>query len=153
MKEGSSPANGGMTIIVKSITRFVGVMVMLFGVYIVLHGHLTPGGGFAGGVLLASGVVLLTLAFGKNVALKILPQWLASALESVGALIFLGVALLGFSGGFFFLNFLPKGTAGKLFSAGIIPICNVGIGIKVGAALFAVFMVLIMLRIKPGKEE
>lgn len=143
----------GMTIIVKSITRFVGVMVMLFGVYIVLHGHLTPGGGFAGGVLLASGVVLLTLAFGKNVALKILPQWLASALESVGALIFLGVALLGFSGGFFFLNFLPKGTAGKLFSAGIIPICNVGIGIKVGAALFAVFMVLIMLRIKPGKEE
>ena len=153
MKEGSSPANGGMTIIVKSITRFVGVMVMLFGVYIVLHGHLTPGGGFAGGVLLASGVVLLTLAFGKNVALKILPQWLASALESVGALIFLGVALLGFSGGFFFLNFLPKGTAGKLLSAGIIPICNVGIGIKVGAALFAVFMVLIMLRIKPGKEE
>ena len=153
MKEGSSPANGGMTIIVKSITRFVGVMVMLFGVYIVLHGHLTPGGGFAGGVLLASGVVLLTLAFGKNVALKILPQWLASALESVGALIFLGVALLGFSGGFFFLNFLPKGAAGKLFSAGIIPICNVGIGIKVGAALFAVFMVLIMLRIKPGKEE
>jgi hypothetical protein len=43
--------------------------------------------------------------------------------------------------------------AGKLFSAGIIPVCNIGIGIKVGAALFAVFMVLIMLRIKPGKEE
>jgi multisubunit Na+/H+ antiporter MnhB subunit len=72
MKEGSSPANGGMTLIVKAITRFVGVMVMLFGVYIVLHGHLTPGGGFAGGVILASGMILLTLAFGKGVSLKIL---------------------------------------------------------------------------------
>ena len=143
----------GMTVIVKTITRFVGVMIMLFGVYIVLHGHLSPGGGFAGGVLLASGFILLTLVFGKDVSLKILPQWLASALESVGALIFLGMALLGFAGGFFFLNLLPKGEAGELMSAGIIPLCNIGIGIKVGAALFAVFMVLIMLRIRPGKEE
>ena len=142
----------GMTIIVKAITRFVGVMVILFGVYLVLHGHLTPGGGFAGGVLLASGFILLTLAFGKDVSLKILPQKIASALESVGALIFLGVALLGFTGGIFFLNFLPKGVAGKLMSAGIIPICNIGIGIKVGAALFAVFVALIILRVKPGGE-
>ncbi len=142
----------GMTIIVKSITRFVGVMVMLFSVYIVLHGHLTPGGGFAGGVLLASGFVLLTLAFGKDASLKILPQWLASVFESLGALIFLSVALLGFTGGFFFLNFLPKGKAGELMSAGIIPICNIGIGIKVGAALFAVFAALIILRIRPKGE-
>lgn len=139
----------GMTIIVKTITRFVGAMVMLFGVYIVLHGHLSPGGGFAGGVLLASGLVLLTLAFGKNVSLKILSQRAASVFESLGALVFLGTALLGLAGGYFFLNLLPKGTAGQLFSAGIIPLCNIGIGIKVGAALFAVFMVLIILRIKP----
>lgn len=142
----------GMTIIVKTVTRFVGVMVMLFGVYIVLHGHLSPGGGFAGGVILASGFILLTLAFGKNVSLKILSQRAASTLESVGALIFLGMAMLGFAGGYFFLNLLPKGTAGRLMSAGIIPVCNIGIGIKISAALFAVFMVLILLRIKPGEK-
>lgn len=142
----------GMTIIVKSVTRFVGVVVMLFGVYIVLHGHLTPGGGFAGGVILASGFILLTLAFGKNVSLKILPQRLAGALESLGALIFLAAALLGFTAGFFFLNLLPKGLSGKLLSAGIIPVCNIGIGIKVGAALFAVFMALIILRIRTGEQ-
>lgn len=141
----------GMTIIVKTITRFVGVMIMLFGVYIILHGHLTPGGGFAGGVILASGLILLTLAFGKDISLKILSQRAASVLESIGALIFLGTALLGFAGGFFFLNLLPKGVLGKVMSAGIIPICNIGIGIKVGAALFAVFMALIILRIKPGE--
>jgi multisubunit Na+/H+ antiporter MnhB subunit len=143
----------GMTLIVKTITRFVGVMIMLFGVYIVLHGHLSPGGGFAGGVILASGFILLTLAFGKNASLKIFSQRAASDFESFGALIFLSVALLGFTGGFFFLNFLPKGEAGELISAGIIPVCNIGIGIKVGAALFAVFMALIILRIRRGKEE
>lgn len=143
----------GMTLIVKTITRFVWVMIMLFGVYIVLHGHLSPGGGFAGGVILASGFILLTLAFGKNASLKIFSQRAASDFESFGALIFLSVALLGFTGGFFFLNFLPKGEAGELISAGIIPVCNIGIGIKVGAALFAVFMALIILRIRRGKEE
>ncbi len=142
----------GMTIIVKSVARFVGVMVMLFGVYIVLHGHLSPGGGFAGGVVLASGFILLTLAFGKEISLKILSQRAAGAFESIGALIFLGVALLGFAGGFFFLNLLPKGISGRLMSAGIIPICNIGIGIKVGAALFAVFIALIILRIGPKGE-
>jgi multisubunit Na+/H+ antiporter MnhB subunit len=143
----------GMTLIVKAITRFVGVIIMLFGVYIVLHGHLSPGGGFAGGVILVSGFILLTLAFGKKVSLKFFSQRAASAFESLGALIFLSVALLGYAGGFFFLNLLPKGTAGELLSAGIIPLCNIGIGIKVGAALFAVFIALIILRIGPGKEE
>ena len=141
-----------MSIIVKAITRFVGVMVMVFGIYIVLHGHLTPGGGFAGGVILASGFILLTLAFGKEASLKIFSQKAASIFESLGALIFLGTALLGFAGGFFFLNIISKGEPGALFSAGIIPICNIGIGIKVAAALFAVFMALIILRIRPGGE-
>jgi multicomponent Na+:H+ antiporter subunit B len=142
----------GMSIIVKTVTRFVGAMVMLFGTYIILHGHLTPGGGFAGGVILASGFILLTLAFGKNIPLKILSQRMARIFESLGALIFLGMALLGYAGGFFFLNLLPKGISGKLMSAGIIPFCNIGIGIKVGAALFVIFIALIILRIKPGEK-
>lgn len=141
-----------MTIIVKSVTRFVGAIVMIFGVYLVLHGHLTPGGGFAGGVVLASGLILFTLAFGKNISLKILSQRLAGILESLGALIFLSTALLGFAGGFFFLNLLPKGISGELIGAGIIPVCNIGIGIKVSSALFAIFMVLIIFRIKSREE-
>lgn len=144
--------NDGMTIIVKTITRFVGAVIMLFGIYLVLHGHLSPGGGFAGGVVLASGFILFTLAFGKNISLKILSQRLAGILESLGALIFLSMALLGFAGGFFFLNLLPKGVSGKLISAGIIPVCNIGIGVKVSSALFAIFMVLIIFRIKSREE-
>ncbi|HID57013.1 TPA: hypothetical protein EYP37_10830, partial [Candidatus Poribacteria bacterium] len=54
----------GMTVIVKTITRIVAGFITIFGAYIVLTGHLTPGGGFPGGVILACAFVLLTLAYG-----------------------------------------------------------------------------------------
>ncbi|MBU3958757.1 MAG: hypothetical protein KKE91_02725, partial [Candidatus Omnitrophica bacterium] len=55
----------GMTLIVKTITRLTVGLILLYGIYIVLHGHLTPGGGFAGGVIIALSFVHLMLAFGK----------------------------------------------------------------------------------------
>jgi len=138
----------GMTKIVKTVTRVLASTIVLFGIYLVLHGHLTPGGGFAGGVIIASGFILLTLAFGKEVPFSILNKSLAGILESVGGLIFVCVALFGFAGGYFFLNALPKGYPFKLLSGGIIPLCNIAIGLTVGAALFLVFMALSMFRMK-----
>ena len=60
----------GMTLIVKVITRLTVGLIFIFGTYIMLHGHLTPGGGFAGGVIIALSFIHLVLAFGKNQALK-----------------------------------------------------------------------------------
>ena len=135
----------GMTLIVKTITRLTVGLILLYGIYIVLHGHLSPGGGFAGGVIIALSFIHLMLAFGKDVALKKLSQAAASILESLGALMFLSIALLGFMGGAFFLNFfLHKGKPFALFSAGIIPLCNIAISLKVGAGLFAIFVVLVL---------
>ena len=135
----------GMTLIVKTITRLTVGLILLFGIYIVLHGHLSPGGGFAGGVIVALSFVHLMLAFGKDVAMSKVSKNLASSLESIGALMFLSIALLGFLGGSFFLNILPKGTPFNLFSAGIIPLCNIAISIKVGVGLFAIFLALVVL--------
>ncbi|RLE10062.1 sodium:proton antiporter [Candidatus Aerophobetes bacterium] len=141
-----------MTVIVKTIAKFVVPPIILFGIYIVLHGHLTPGGGFAGGVIVGSAFILLTLAFGKEVAFQKLKRSTASVLESVGALIFLSLALLGIAaGGWFFLNFLPKGHPLRILSAGFIPLANIGIGIKVGAGIFAVFLTLIVFRVSAKK--
>jgi len=134
----------GMTLIVKTITRLTVGLILLFGIYIVLHGHLSPGGGFAGGVIVALSFVHLMLAFGKDVAISKVSKNLASNLESIAALMFLSIALLGFLGGSFFLNILPKGTPFNLFSAGIIPLCNIAIGIKVGVGLFAIFLTLVI---------
>ena len=93
----------GMTIIVKTISSWVKVLIFLFGIYIILFGHLTPGGGFAGGVILASSYVLVMLAFGREFVEKNLSLPVASKLDCVGALLFILIAILGLVfGGVFF---------------------------------------------------
>lgn len=135
----------GMSLIVKTITRLTIGLILLFGIYIVLHGHLSPGGGFAGGVIIALAFVHMMLAFGKDVTVARISHNLASHLESIGALMFLGIALIGFLGGSFFLNILAKGGRFKLFSAGTIPLSNIAISLKVGVGLFAIFLALVIL--------
>jgi multicomponent Na+:H+ antiporter subunit B len=142
-----------MTLIVKTVTRFTVGLILLYGIYIVLHGHVSPGGGFAGGVIIALSFIHLMLAFGKEVAFKKLSKQAASIFESVGAIMFLTIAVVGFIGGYFFLNLLNKGEPFKLFSAGIIPLCNIAISFKVGAGLFSIFVVLITLKIFPGDKK
>ena len=143
----------GMTLIVKTITRLTVGLILLYGIYIVLHGHVSPGGGFAGGVIIALSFIHLMLAFGKEVALKKLNEVRASFFESLGAIMFLSIAILGFLGGYFFFNFLKKGEPFNLFSAGIIPLCNIAICLKVGAGLFAIFVVLVLFKKSGEKEE
>ena len=142
----------GMSLIVKTITRLTVGIMLLYGIYIISHGHLTPGGGFAGGVIIALSFVNLMLAYGKEVTLKKLPKGVASFFESMGAILFLGIALLGFTGGYFFFNFIAKGEPFRLFSAGIIPLFNIAISLKVGAGLFAIFISLVLLKIEAEKK-
>ncbi|MFH1553089.1 MAG: MnhB domain-containing protein, partial [Candidatus Omnitrophota bacterium] len=137
----------------KTITRLTVGLILLYGIYIVLHGHLSPGGGFAGGVIIALSFINLILAYGKEEAFRKFSRKAASLFESTGALLFLSIALLGFTGGYFFLNFISKGTPFKLFSAGIIPLCNIAISFKVGAGIFAIFVALILLKLDVDKKE
>lgn len=140
IKELSRDDSLGMTVIVKTIARLVMSFIILFGAYIILYGHLTPGGGFAGGVIIAIAYVLLMLAFGGKVATGKLNNFWASMWDNIGALAFVIIGFLGLTGGYFFLNFINHGTPGELLSAGIIPLANISIAIKVGAALYAIFI-------------
>ena len=143
----------GMSLIVKTITRLTVGLILLYGIYIVSHGHVSPGGGFAGGVIIALSFVHLMLAYGKDVALGKLSKQASSFFENLGAMLFLGIALLGFIGGYFFLNFISKGEPFRLFSAGIIPLCNVAISLKVGAGLFGIFVALVLLKLKSERKR
>lgn len=144
----------GMTVIVKTITRLTVGLILLFGIYILAHGHVSPGGGFAGGVIVALAFIHLMLAFGKDMALKKLSRPAAALFESFGAIAFLAIATLGFMGGYFFFNFFPdKGEPFKLFSAGIIPLCNIAISMKVGAGLFSIFIILVLLKFKTNGDK
>jgi len=132
----------GMTLIVKTVVRIVSAFIVLYGIYIILYGHLTPGGGFPGGVIIAAAFILIMLAYGKEVALKRFGDRSASLLDNLGALGFLSIALLGITGGYFFLNFINHGQPFRLISAGTIPLSNIAIGIKVSVCLYAVFIAL-----------
>ena len=98
----------GMTLIVKNITIWVKILIFMFGIYVTLFGHLTPGGGFAGGVILASSYVLLVMAYGREFAEENLSLKAVSKLDCVGALMFAAVALFGLCYGAtsFFYNFI-----------------------------------------------
>ena len=148
----------GMTVIVKTVSSWVKVLIFLFGIYIILFGHLTPGGGFAGGVILASSYVLLMLAFGRKFVEDNLPSAVASKLDCLGAFLFALVAVLGLVfGGALFVNFLYQkylpGTPFDLVSAGTIPLSNLAIGLKVGASLFLVIFTLTAFRQDDRSEE
>jgi energy-converting hydrogenase B subunit I len=136
----------GMSLIVKTMVRFLIGFILLFGVYIVLTGHLSPGGGFSGGVILAAGVLLVVLAFGATALRERLGHKMAMTWESLGALGFLGVALLGFVAGSFFASFVAPVSGFRLLTGGAIPVANLAIGLKVGAGLFGAFLMLAAFR-------
>jgi multisubunit Na+/H+ antiporter MnhB subunit len=137
----SSENPKGMTPIVKTVVRFAMGIVFMFGWYIIIYGHLTPGGGFAGGTILACGYVLLTLAFGKEVALAKMSDKAASIIDNSAAFL-VATAIVGMAFGYFFLNFPPHGKPFNLVSAGVIPLYNILIGLKVTSSLFAIFLAL-----------
>nr|WP_246317531.1 hydrogen gas-evolving membrane-bound hydrogenase subunit E [Hyphomicrobium methylovorum] len=121
------------TEIVENGARILLPMIAIFAAYIIMNGHLSAGGGFQGGAVIASGILLLLLALPKvGVDLAFL-----SATESIAGILFVlaGVAGLVFASGFFDSRILPLGTFGSLFSAGSIPILSLLLGIKVGCEL------------------
>lgn len=135
-----------MSPIVKKVAQLISGIIFLYGIYIITHGHLTPGGGFAGGAILAGAFILLVLAYGSN-ALRLRKKEEGSSIfESLAILAFILMATTALFIGtkVFFNNFLPKGHIGELISAGVIPLYNIAVGIEVAAALFTIFLALII---------
>lgn len=144
----------GMTIIIKTVSRIIVWMIFLYGIYIVLHGHLSPGGGFGGGVVLALGLLSILLAYGRDFTLKWLRLGFLHDLEHLSPLLFLGVGLVGTAlGGAFLANVLSKGKLFALLSSGVILPLNILIGLKVGLSLFLVVLALAEFDLNEGAEE
>jgi len=119
--------------IVRSGAEILAPLIAIFAAYIIMNGHLSAGGGFQGGAVIASGVLLMLLAYPRyRLALDFL-----SITESVAGVLFVlaGVAGLIFAGGFLDNRILPIGQFGALFSAGAIPVLSMLLGIKVGCEL------------------
>jgi multicomponent Na+:H+ antiporter subunit B len=110
--------------------------VLLLGIYIVVHGALTPGGGVQGGVILA-GALLLVYAAGQVVAVeRVRPVAFVEVVDAIGAAAYVLIALGGLVFGVAVMdNFLPAGSLGSLLSGGIVPLLSVAVGVEVTAAV------------------
>ena len=143
-------SNDGMSLIVRTTCGWLKGFILLYGIHVIFYGHLTPGGGFAGGVIAASAFVLIMLAEGEQEGWKTFSRRAASTWDCLGVLLFLLMAGRGLLlVGTFFANFLSTAEPARftLLSSGIIPVCNLGIGLKVCSSLYLVFMALTAFRL------
>lgn len=142
----------GMSKIVKTISSIAFPLVTIYGLYIIAHGHLTPGGGFQGGAIVASGCAMILVAYGSVWTMGKIKEKHLSVLESLGAIGFISLALLGLVFGVvFFKNFLMGneyffGEIGEglanINTAGVLPLMNFAVGLKVSVGLFTIVLVM-----------
>ncbi|MFN2474999.1 MAG: MnhB domain-containing protein [Chthoniobacterales bacterium] len=116
-------------------------LINLFGTYMVVHGHLSPGGGFQGGAILGTASMLVYVAFGYRVYRKTTPKEWVEIVEAIGAGSYavIGIGAL-LAGGAFLQNVLPLGTRENLFSGGTIPLINFAVGLEVAAGFALLFI-------------
>ena len=156
----------GMSKIVKTISGIAFPFITIFGLYVIAHGHLTPGGGFQGGAIVASGCAMVLISYGSIWIMDRVKEKNLSILESLGAVCFILLALLGLGfGTVFFNNFLvgtnslfgvvPAAGSGlaDINTGGVIPLMNFAVGLKVIAGLFGIVLVMAYAsRTKEGKK-
>ena len=112
----------------------------LFGIYLVIHAHLTPGGGFQGGAILGTACLIVFVTIGYSSFRRVSPRVSIVFGEAVGAGAYalIGVATM-LAGGAFLQNLLPLGQTGKLFSAGTVPVINFAVGLEVSGGFILMF--------------
>lgn len=127
---------GAASEIVETAAELLLPMIILFGVYVFMNGHLSPGGGFQGGAIIASATMFLLLALPQSQ----ISRFMITITESLSGFSYVIVGVLGviLAGGFLDNRFISLGTYGDLFSAGAIPVIYTFVGLKVGFELSAV---------------
>jgi len=126
--------------VVRIFTRKLFPFMLLYGCYLISHGHLSPGGGFQGGVILGSAIILFGLVEGVSFVQRRFKEELLSAAKNIGMLVFVSLGFGGMIlGGSFLSDFIPRGEIGTVPSAGLILYLNLTIGFMVGTGIAVVF--------------
>ena len=129
------------SVVVKTVCRFLIPFIQLFGLYVIIHGHSSPGGGFQGGVILSASFILFSIAYGVEAMRQRFSLSALVVLTSVGVLIYGGIGMLCILMGANFLDYgvLPGAEPRSLGMLGI----EIGVGITVMAAMVSIFQELI----------
>jgi multicomponent Na+:H+ antiporter subunit B len=120
-------------VIVKAVARLLVPFIVVYALYVVMHGHYSPGGGFQGGVILAASFVLLGVSHGLEKTRRRMSEKVAGVISSIGVLIYAGIgALCLILGG----NYLHYGKLSKILGVDTAHARSLGIlGVEIGVAL------------------
>ncbi len=133
------------SVVVRVVGAILVPFMLLFGVYIIAHGHYGPGGGFAGGVFLAVGAILPRMTLSPELAYRIFPTWVGPLVGGLGMMLFLLVAVAPLLVGGAFLDYGAIEVAGMAASRvrylGIL-LVEIAVGLAVFGALLLIFDVL-----------
>lgn len=134
--------------LLKSVSGYLIPFINMYGAYVVLHGHLSPGGGFSGGIIIALGFILLAVAFETEKGLEPVPF-------DIMTMLYIGMAFVGLlkGGSMAFDIALPLGVPGTLFSSGWIFVITLGVGIVVAATIITLFYCLMEETERKGGEQ
>ena len=129
------------SVLIRTLCRLLIPFIQLFGLYVIVHGHSSPGGGFQGGVILAASFILMSIAYGVDAMRQRFPLTAMLVLISVGVLIYGGIGLVSMLLGANFLDYgvLPGADPRSL---GML-IVEIGVGVTVMAAMVSIFNELI----------
>lgn len=127
--------------IVKTVSRFLIPFIFVFGVYVLLNGHLSPGGGFSGGAILGSALILFSMVYGEDRAAAIFSERLVKTVVLV-SLSFYAVAksYSFFTGANHLHSIISQGIPGRILSAGLILPLNVAVGFVVCCTMYSFYM-------------
>ncbi len=130
------------SIIVALVSRFMVPFIQLFAMYVIAHGHYSPGGGFQGGALLGASILLLRLTVGEQPSNLVFHTKYGTQISGFGVFIYAAVGVAAIIGGGLYLDYASLPIAGiepaKLRSIGIL-LVEIGVGIGVMATMIAIF--------------
>lgn len=127
--------------ILRASTRILVPIIMLFGVYVVLNGHLSPGGGFSGGAIIGSGLILYQNAFGFKKAKAVFNEKTYKGISAAALLTYCLCKTYSFYTGANHLDsHIPLGIPGHILSSGLILILNICVGMVVACTMYTFYV-------------
>jgi multicomponent Na+:H+ antiporter subunit B len=143
------------SLIVRVVVQKAMPFILMYGLYIILHGEVSPGGGFQGGVVIGAAYILYTIVFNLKEGQKQAPPSYIALGNTVGPLLFLLAGLWGIIAGYTFLankvvGIIPHGELGTILASLSMLLINLGIGLAVSSIVVGFFFA--FLDRDPGEE-